>query len=45
MYNILKTLIENKRYEKNSIIRKLDVYLLTNRISEDEYKELFQLIK
>lgn len=45
MYNTLKKLIENGRYEIESMKRKLDIYLLANRISEDEYKELLALLQ
>ncbi len=44
MYNTLKRLIENGRYETESMKRKLDIYLLANRISEEEYTELITML-
>lgn len=44
MYNMLKVLIQNKRYDKNTIKRKLDIYLLSNSITEEEYKDLNNML-
>lgn len=44
-YKMCKILIENKRYEKESILKKLDLFLLGNRITEEEYKELISMIE
>ncbi len=44
MYSMLKVLIQNKRYDKNTIKRKLDIYLLSNSITEEEYKELNNML-
>ena len=44
MYSTLKNLIQNRRYQTEIIQRKLDIYLLANRISEEEYTELIAMI-
>lgn len=43
-YQMCKLLIEKGRYEKEDMKRKLDVFLLGDRITEEEYKELIELI-
>ena len=46
-YNIVKKLIEIKQFDeeaKADLISKLDVFLLNNRITEDEYNELTELL-
>jgi hypothetical protein len=44
-YEMCKILIQKGRYEKNDMLRKLDIFLLGNRITEEEYKELVELIE
>lgn len=39
-YQNCKKLIMAGRYEKEDMMVKLDVFLLNNRISQEEYKEL-----
>jgi len=43
-YTYCKKLIEINRYEKEDMLNKLDVFLLNNRITEDEYNELISMI-
>lgn len=43
-YNRLKKLIENGNYEKESMMSKLDVFLLANRITSEQYNELVNLM-
>lgn len=47
-YTLCRTVIENTRYrsqeQKNEMQFKLDVFLLNNRINQDEYNELTQLL-
>lgn len=47
-YTLCKTIIENTDYksqdQKDEMQIKLDVFLLNNRISQDEYNELTQLL-
>ncbi len=42
LYNAIKRLIEKKQTE--GLAEKLDVFLLLNRISTEEYKELSAMI-
>ena len=45
MYNILKRMIEQKNFEtKEELQAKLDVFYAMNRIKEDEYTELTNLL-
>lgn len=44
-YKNCKKLIENNRYIYDDMINKLDVFLLADRVTIDEYKELLQMIK
>lgn len=39
-YVMCKTLIEKGRYEKEDMLSKLDLFLLGNRITEEQYSEL-----
>lgn len=47
-YKICKGLIENTNYksqeEKDDMQVKLDVFLLNNRITQEEYEELINLL-
>ena len=38
-YKNCKKLIENNRYEYNDMLEKLDVFLLVNRITTEQYYE------
>lgn len=45
-YLACKTLIENKRYKsKEDMKRKIDLFLLGDSITEEQYKELIMLLK
>lgn len=44
-YKMCKTLIERKRYEKEDMLEKLDVFLLANRITKEEYEELAGMLE
>lgn len=39
-----KTLIQKNRYEKDDMTQKLDIFLLGNRITEEQYTELVGLM-
>lgn len=39
-YDMCKTLIQKNRYEKDDMTQKLDIFLLGNRITEEQYTEL-----
>lgn len=43
-YKSCKLLIENNKYEHEDMINKLDTFLLANRITEEQYNELIELI-
>jgi hypothetical protein len=43
-YARLKKLIENGAYDKESMMNKLDVFLMANRITEEQYNELVSLM-
>lgn len=43
-YNLCKRLIENGRYEKVDMTFKLDVFLLNDRITQEQYEELITLL-
>lgn len=40
IYTLCKRVIESGKYEHDSMLTKLDVYLLGNRITADQYTEL-----
>ena len=44
-YRNCKTLIENGRYQAEDMLNKLDVFLLNDRITQSQYKELAALIQ
>lgn len=43
-YTMCKTLISRNRYVKEDMANKLDLFLLGNRITEEEYRELIILM-
>lgn len=43
-YKVCKRLIQNGNYEKEDMLIKLDVFLLNNRITQEEYNELVGLM-
>lgn len=44
-YARLKKLITNGAYDKESMMSKLDVFLMANRITEEQYQELVALME
>lgn len=44
IYENTKILIESGNYEKQDMLKKLDLYLLLNRITIEQYTELVNLI-
>lgn len=44
-YKNCKKLIENNRYEYNDMMEKLDVFLLVNRITTEQYYELVKMME
>ncbi len=43
-YTYCKKIIQLGNYEKDDMLNKLDVFLLNNRISAEQYTELSELI-
>lgn len=43
-YESTKILIQNGNYEKESMMKKLDIFLNLDRITIEQYEELIQMI-
>lgn len=43
-YKLCKKMIMNGNYTKDDMLNKLDVFFATNRLTEEEYRELIELI-
>ena len=44
-YGYCKKINASGRFDKNAMKDKLDVFLLAERITDDEYKELMQMME
>ena len=44
VYSLCKKIIESKSYDYDTFLSKLDVFLLTNRITNEQYLELKDLM-
>ncbi|OSA89089.1 UNVERIFIED_ORG: hypothetical protein B2H93_16670 [Clostridium botulinum] len=44
LYEIIKNLIEHNYYEREDMTNKLNVFMLVNQISQDQYLELLAMI-
>lgn len=44
-YERCKKLIQNGSYEQEDMLKKLDVFLLADRISTEQYNELVSMMK
>ena len=44
LFKVLQNLIKNKRYSKEDIQNRIDVFMAYNRITEEQYAELMNLI-
>lgn len=44
IYSLCKKTIESKAYDYDTFLSKLDVFLLTNRITNEQYLELKDLM-
>ena len=44
LFKVLQNLIKNKRYSKKDIQDRIDVFMTYNRITEEQYMELMNLI-
>lgn len=45
IYNLCKRLIESGYYNTDSMMDKLDIYLLTDRITSEQYNELVEMVR
>lgn len=43
-YKLMKRIIEKGNYDKDSTLQKLDVFLMVDRITVEEYQELVEMI-
>lgn len=43
-YARMKKLIQNGAYSKEDMLNKLDVFLMANRITEEQYQELVDMM-
>lgn len=44
LFNMMKTMITRGTYDKEDMLKKMDVFLLNNRITEEQYTELVGLM-
>lgn len=44
IYDLCKRLIESGSYDRESMMAKLDIFLLTDRITTEQYNELVAII-
>lgn len=44
-YRLVKRIIAKGNYDKDELMDKLDVFLLAGRITDEQYKELTEMMK
>ena len=44
-YRLVKRIIAKGNYDKDELMDKLDVFLLAGRITDEQYKELAEMMK
>lgn len=44
-YGLIKKVITKGNYDKDELMDKLDVFLLAGRITDEQYKELVEMLK
>lgn len=44
IYSLAKKLIERKEFERDNMIKKLNVFFIFGQLTENEYEELLNLI-
>lgn len=44
IYNLIYKKIERGNYNKDDLLKKMDVYLLNDRITEEEYNKLVAMM-
>lgn len=45
IYKLVKRIITSGNYDKEDLTTKLDVYLMYNRITQEQYEELLDMMK
>lgn len=45
IYHSIKTLVTRGNFDKESMMRKLDIFLLVGRINEEQYQELESMME
>lgn len=45
IYEMCKKLIINNKYDKEDILGKLDIFLLSDRVSKEQYLELIGMME
>ena len=45
LFDLMKTMITRGTYVKEDMMKKMDVFLLNNRITEEQYTELVGLMR
>ena len=44
LFDLIKTVITKGTYDKENMLKKMDVLLLNNRLAEEQYNELVTLM-
>lgn len=44
LFELIKTMVTKGIYEKEDILKKMDVFLLNSRLNEEQYNELVTLM-
>lgn len=44
LFHLIKTMVTKGTYEKEDILKKMDVFLLNSRLNEEQYNELVTLM-
>lgn len=44
-YGLIKKVIAKGNYDKDDLLNKLDVFLLVGRITDEQYKELAEMLE
>lgn len=43
-YSLIKKIIAKGNYDKDELMDKLDIFLLAGRITDEQYKELMEML-
>lgn len=44
LFDLIKTMVTKGTYEKEDILKKMDVFLLNSRLNEEQYNEIVTLM-